>query len=70
VFAVCGDLLRMIGQMVMSMLGRVLNNRRMTMRFMLIGRYENRLGVLIRAAPSMGAHSNGKRPTDAQHPKR
>jgi hypothetical protein len=41
--------------MVMSMLGRVLNNRRMTMRFMPIGGYENGIVVMIRATPGMGA---------------
>jgi hypothetical protein len=55
--------------MSMLMLGRVLNNRRLTMRFMLIGQHESRLGVMVRAA-RMGAHRNGKRHTNAQHPKR
>jgi hypothetical protein len=63
-------LLRMIGQMVMAMLWRIPNNRRSTMRFMLIGWYENGVGVMVRATTGMGARGNGKRHTDAQHPKR
>jgi hypothetical protein len=63
-------LLRMIGQMVMAMLRRIPNPRRSTMRFMLIGRHENGVGVMIRATTGMGARGNGKCHTDAQHPKR
>ena len=40
------------------------------MRFMPIGRYENGLAVLVRAAASIGARGNGKCHIDAQHPKR
>ena len=50
-----GDLLRMIGQMVMEMLRRILNNRLSMMRFMLIDRYENRSGVMVRATSGIGA---------------
>ncbi len=42
-------LLRMIGQMVMAMLWRIPNNRRLMMRFMLIDRYENGVAVIVRA---------------------
>ena len=56
--------------MVMAMLWRIPNNRRSMMRFMLIDRYENRVGVTVRAPAGMGACSNGKRHTDAQNPKR
>jgi hypothetical protein len=56
--------------MVMAMLGRILNNRHSMMRFMLIDRYENRFGVMVRVTAGMGARGNGKRHTDAQHPKR
>jgi hypothetical protein len=45
----------MIGQMVMVMLGRVLNNWRLPMRFMRIGMYYIRFGVMIRAATGVGA---------------
>jgi hypothetical protein len=45
----------MIGQMVMAMLRRIPNNRRSMMCFVLIGRYENRIGMMIRATPGMGA---------------
>ena len=44
----------MVGQMVMSMLWRVLNNGRMTMRFMLIGGEENRVLMMISATSGMG----------------
>jgi len=40
------------------------------MRFMLIGRYENGLVVLVGSASSPGVGGNGKRHTDAQYPKR
>jgi hypothetical protein len=60
----------MIGQMVMAMLRRIPHNRRSMMRFMFIGRYENGLDVMVRATTGMGARSNGKRHTDAQHPER
>ena len=63
-------LLRMIGQMVMAMLWRIPNNRRLMMRFMLIDRYENGVAVIVRAPAGMGACSNGKRHTCAQHPER
>jgi hypothetical protein len=63
-------LLRMIGQMVMAMLWRIPNNRCSMMRFMLIDRFENRVGVTVRATAGMGASGNGKRHIDAQHPKR
>jgi hypothetical protein len=49
-----GGLPRMISQMVMSMLWRVLNNGRMTMRFMLIGGEENRVLMMISATSGMG----------------
>ena len=46
---------RMVGQMIMEMLRRILNNRRSMMRFMLIDRYENRFGVMVHATAGMGA---------------
>jgi hypothetical protein len=45
----------MMGQMVMAMLRRIPNNRRLMMRFMLIGGYENGILVMMRAAFGMGA---------------
>ena len=56
--------------MVMAMLWRIPNYWRVAMRFMPIGRYENGLAVLVRAAASIGARGNGKCHIDAQHPKR
>jgi len=50
-----GDLLRMIGQMVMEMLRRILNNRLSMMRFMLIDRYEDGFGVMVRATAGISA---------------
>ena len=63
-------LLRMIGQMVMAMLWRIPNNRRLMMRFMLIDRYENGVAVIVRPTTGMGARGNGNRHTCAQHPER
>jgi len=60
----------MISQMVMAMLWRIPNNWSVAMRFMLIGRYENGLVVLVGSASSPGVGGNGKRHTDAQYPKR
>jgi len=54
----------------MAMLRRVSNNRRPLMGFMLVGRYENGIGVMVRAAAGMGAGGNDKRHTDTKHPER
>ena len=56
--------------MVVAVRRRVPDNRRPLMGFMLVGRDENRIGVMVRAAAGMGAGGNGKRHTDAQHTER
>jgi hypothetical protein len=38
-----------------DMLRRILNDRLSMMRFMLIDRYENRFGVMVRATAGIGA---------------
>ena len=50
----------------MAMLRRRPNNRRPMMDFVLVGRYESRIGVMVRATAGMGGYD--KRHTDAQHP--
>jgi hypothetical protein len=37
---------------------------------MLVGRYENRIAVMVRATTGLGAGGNDKRQTNAQHPER
>jgi hypothetical protein len=40
------------------------------MRFVLIGRYENRIGAMVRSTTGMGASGYDKRHTDAQNRER
>ena len=54
----------------MAMLRRILNNRRSMMGFMLVGRYENGIGAMVRTTTGVGARGYDKRHTDAHHPER
>jgi hypothetical protein len=56
--------------MVMAMLLRILNYRSSMMGFMVIGRYENRIGAMVRTTTGVGASGYDKRHINAQHSER
>ena len=53
--------MRMIGLVVMVVLGRVQNDGRPAMGLVLIGMHNIRFGVVIRSASGVGTRGNSKR---------